>query len=116
MLESERMTMTTITEAWRRLCFAVSPLFLYLSAVTLYAQFRPQVLEVSTLYDGRGDILRNTRVVVQDGKIGQIGTIAPGLQADIIGIAGTPLKDITAVRHVAFVMKGGVIYKLTPCG
>ena len=42
----------------------------------------------------------------------QIGTIAPGLQADIIGIDGDPLKDITAVRHVAFVMKGGAIYKL----
>ena len=42
----------------------------------------------------------------------QIGTIAPGLQADIIGIEGDPLKDITAVRHVAFVMKGGAVYKL----
>jgi imidazolonepropionase-like amidohydrolase len=42
----------------------------------------------------------------------QIGTIAPGLQADIIGVDGDPLEDITAVRHVAFVMKGGTIYKL----
>jgi imidazolonepropionase-like amidohydrolase len=41
----------------------------------------------------------------------QIGTIAPGMVADIIAIDGDPLKDITAVRHVAFVMKGGVIYK-----
>jgi imidazolonepropionase-like amidohydrolase len=44
----------------------------------------------------------------------QIGAIAPGLQADIIGIDGDPLKDITAVRHVVFVMKGGAIYKLLP--
>jgi imidazolonepropionase-like amidohydrolase len=42
----------------------------------------------------------------------QIGAIAPGLQADIIGVEGDPLEDITAVRHVAFVMKGGAIYKL----
>lgn len=41
----------------------------------------------------------------------QIGSIAPGLQADIIAINGDPLKDITAVRQVTFVMKGGVVYK-----
>ena len=43
----------------------------------------------------------------------QIGSIAPGLDADIIAVSGDPLADITAVRHVAFVMKGGVIYKNT---
>jgi imidazolonepropionase-like amidohydrolase len=41
----------------------------------------------------------------------QIGAIAPGLQADIIAVDGDPLKDITAVRRVTFVMKGGVVYK-----
>jgi len=41
----------------------------------------------------------------------QIGSIAPGLQADIIALEGDPLKDITAVRRVVFVMKGGVVYK-----
>jgi imidazolonepropionase-like amidohydrolase len=41
----------------------------------------------------------------------QIGSIAPGLRADIIAIDGDPLKDITAVRRVVFVMKGGVVYK-----
>ena len=41
----------------------------------------------------------------------QIGYIAPGLQADIIALDGNPLKDITAVRRVIFVMKGGLIYK-----
>jgi imidazolonepropionase-like amidohydrolase len=41
----------------------------------------------------------------------QIGSIAPGLQADIIALDGNPLKDITAVRRVVFVMKGGVVYK-----
>ena len=44
----------------------------------------------------------------------QIGSIAPGLQADIIALDGDPLKDITAVRRVVFVMKGGVVYKNTP--
>jgi imidazolonepropionase-like amidohydrolase len=41
----------------------------------------------------------------------QIGAIAPGLQADIIALDGDPLKDISAVRHVVFVMKGGIVYK-----
>ena len=41
----------------------------------------------------------------------QIGTIAPGLQADIIALDGDPLHDITAVRRVVFVMKGGIVYK-----
>jgi imidazolonepropionase-like amidohydrolase len=41
----------------------------------------------------------------------QIGSLAPGMQADIIGLDGDPTKDITAVRRVRFVMKGGVVYK-----
>ncbi|MBI4902683.1 MAG: amidohydrolase family protein [Acidobacteria bacterium] len=45
------------------------------------------------------------------GMADQIGSIAPGLQADIIALDGDPRKDITAVRRVAFVMKGGVVYK-----
>lgn len=41
----------------------------------------------------------------------RIGSIAPGYEADIIALEGDPLKDITAVRRVVFVMKGGVVYK-----
>jgi len=41
----------------------------------------------------------------------EIGTIAPGMQADIIAVDGDPLKDITAVRKVVFVMKGGKVYR-----
>jgi imidazolonepropionase-like amidohydrolase len=47
------------------------------------------------------------------GMSGQIGSIAPGLEADIIALDGDPLKDITAVRRVAFVMKSGIVYKNT---
>jgi len=45
------------------------------------------------------------------GLSDQIGSIAPGLQADIIALDGDPLKEITAVRHVVFVMKAGMVYK-----
>jgi imidazolonepropionase-like amidohydrolase len=48
------------------------------------------------------------------GMSDQIGTIVPGLEADIIALDGDPLKDITAVRRVVFVMKGGVVYKSSP--
>ena len=45
------------------------------------------------------------------GLANQIGRLAPGFEADIIALDGDPLKDITAVRRVVFVMKGGVVYK-----
>ena len=41
----------------------------------------------------------------------RIGSIAPGMEADIIATAGNPLDDITSVRRVVFVMKGGQVYK-----
>ena len=41
----------------------------------------------------------------------EIGAIAPGMQADIIALDGDPLKDITTVRRVVFVMKGGKVYR-----
>ncbi|HEX9580432.1 MAG TPA: amidohydrolase family protein, partial [Gemmatimonadales bacterium] len=45
------------------------------------------------------------------GLEGEIGAIAPGLQADLVGLDGNPLEDITALRRVMFVMKGGVVYR-----
>ena len=40
-----------------------------------------------------------------------IGTLAAGYEADLIAVEGDPLTDITAVTRVAFVMKGGRVYK-----
>jgi imidazolonepropionase-like amidohydrolase len=45
------------------------------------------------------------------GLKNKIGTIAEGMEADIVAVAGNPLDDITAVRKVAFVMKGGRVFK-----
>jgi imidazolonepropionase-like amidohydrolase len=40
-----------------------------------------------------------------------IGTIAPTYEADLVAVPGNPLTDISALRTVAFVMKGGKVYK-----
>jgi imidazolonepropionase-like amidohydrolase len=45
------------------------------------------------------------------GWVDQIGALKPGYYADIIAVPGDPIKDITALQKVAFVMKGGVIFK-----
>jgi imidazolonepropionase-like amidohydrolase len=41
----------------------------------------------------------------------QIGALKTGYYADIIAVPGDPLKDITAIQKVAFVMKSGVVAK-----
>src|SRR5438046_2157739 len=40
-----------------------------------------------------------------------IGTLAPGYEADLIAVDGDPTTDIAAVTRVAFVMKGGKVFK-----
>ncbi len=59
-------------------------------------------------------LMSGTSVAAESMRMGgQIGAIAEGMQADLVATAGNPLDDITAVRRVAFVMKGGKVYKET---
>ena len=59
------------------------------------------------------DALRDsTSLNAQSLNLGdRIGSIADGFEADLIAVEGDPLKDITALRRVVFVMKGGKVYK-----
>ena len=59
------------------------------------------------------EALRSATVTASEllGMQNEIGTIEPGKLADIVAMKGDPLADITALEHVDFVMKGGVVYK-----
>jgi len=54
-----------------------------------------------------------SRAAESIGLGSRIGTIAPGMEADLVAIEGNPIDDITNVRKVIFVMKGGKVYKNT---
>jgi imidazolonepropionase-like amidohydrolase len=57
-------------------------------------------------------LMSGTSVAAEALRMGdQIGAIVEGLQADLVATNGNPLDDITAVRRVAFVMKGGKVMK-----
>ena len=45
------------------------------------------------------------------GRSASVGTLTPGRYADVVAVDGDPLKDITELERVTFVMKGGVVYK-----
>lgn len=60
-------------------------------------------------------IMSGTSVAAASLGLGdKIGTVAPGFEADLVAVEGNPLDDITAVRRVAFVMKGGRLIKYDP--
>jgi imidazolonepropionase-like amidohydrolase len=45
------------------------------------------------------------------GRSSELGSIQPGKYADVIAVAGDPLRDVSVLEHVSFVMKDGKVYK-----
>ncbi len=56
----------------------------------------------------QADLLNGAKLL---GWEGQIGALEHGYLADVIAVPGDPLQDIAVLQNVAFVMKGGVVYK-----
>jgi imidazolonepropionase-like amidohydrolase len=56
----------------------------------------------------RADLINGAKLL---GWSGQIGELRAGYLADVIAIQGNPVEDITALRKVTFVMKGGIVYR-----
>lgn len=45
------------------------------------------------------------------GRSSEFGSIKPGKYADLVAVSGDPLKDVSLLENVQFVMKDGVVYK-----
>jgi imidazolonepropionase-like amidohydrolase len=57
-------------------------------------------------------LMSGTSVAAEALRMGdKIGAVVEGMEADLVATNGNPLDDITAVRRVAFVMKGGKVVK-----
>jgi imidazolonepropionase-like amidohydrolase len=45
------------------------------------------------------------------GWSGKVGSLDPGAWGDVIAVDGDPIKEVTTLEHVKFVMKGGEVVK-----
>src|SRR5262249_17989346 len=57
------------------------------------------------------DALKSATSIAGKALHMEIGDVKPGMLADLIAVDGDPTRDISALRRVKFVMKGGTMYK-----
>jgi len=72
-------------------------------------EFTLMVKDGMTPFDAILTATRNAADLL--GQSANIGAATPGHYADLVAVAGDPLRDITELERVRFVMKGGVIVK-----
>ena len=56
----------------------------------------------------QADLLNGAKLL---GWEGQLGELKPGYFADVVAVPGDPTKDISVLKRVSFVMKGGTVFK-----
>ncbi len=56
----------------------------------------------------QADLINGAKLLAWEG---QIGALKPGYFADVIAVQGDPTKDLSVLKQVSFVMKGGVVYR-----
>jgi imidazolonepropionase-like amidohydrolase len=56
----------------------------------------------------QADLINGAKLLNWDGQIGQLKA---GYLADVIAVSGNPLEDVSALKQVDFVMKGGVVFR-----
>lgn len=59
------------------------------------------------------DVIRSMTIHAAEllGWQDRVGTLEPGMYADLIAVSGDPLQDIAELEHVKFVMKGGRVVR-----
>jgi imidazolonepropionase-like amidohydrolase len=83
------------------------------SAVTPHGENADEFVMMVDAGMSAADAIRSATITSAEllGVQDKLGTLEKGKLADIIAVSSNPLKDISSLRNVNFVMKGGMVMK-----